>query len=196
MAKDREDDSVHYLNFSDFVENAPTKLTIRLQDDLTHNELADACLEITDEKGEPVETWMTRVDNGYTIRGLSVDKCYTITEKLPREGYLVKFTESYTESGNVELREPEGAKVEFRIPDAPGSVTEGGHLNPASVPETGCIVLENPFVTGRCASAKGRRNSGKLDTGTACGPVAAFDLWIPGKGSGSGGIRSLCGGGH
>lgn len=84
MAKDREDDSVHYLNFSDFVENAPTKLTIRLQDDLTHNELADACLEITDEKGEPVETWMTRVDNGYTIRGLSVDKCYTITEKLRR----------------------------------------------------------------------------------------------------------------
>ena len=67
-------------------------LHIRLQDDLTHNELADACLEITDEKGEPVETWMTRVDNGYTIRGLSVDKCYTITEKLPREGYLVKFT--------------------------------------------------------------------------------------------------------
>lgn len=148
VAKDREDDSVHYLNFSDFVENAPTKLTIRLQDDLTHNELADACLEITDEKGEPVETWMTRVDNGYTIRGLSVDKCYTITEKLPREGYLVKFTESYTESGNVELREPEGAKVEFQIPDAPGSVTEDGHLNPASVPETGCIVLENPFVTG------------------------------------------------
>ncbi|MGN8801305.1 SpaA isopeptide-forming pilin-related protein [Candidatus Merdisoma sp. HCP28S3_D10] len=149
VAKDKENDSVHYLNFWDFVENTPVIVNVRLEDDLTHKELAGAALEITDEAGQSVDAWITRVDNGYTIRGLSVDKSYTITEHMPRDGYLMKFTGARLESANAELSKPEGAQVTFRIQDVPGETMADGKIDREAVPEPTRIILESPFVTGR-----------------------------------------------
>ena len=61
-------------------------------DDLTGNELAGASLQVSDPEGTPVRAWITRVDGGFVIKGLQPDTQYTITENVPREGYLVNFT--------------------------------------------------------------------------------------------------------
>ena len=71
-------DNIQYLHFWNYVENAITEVSIKLVDDMTGNELAGATLTITDEEGKIVDAWITKVENGYTVKGLDVDKNYTI----------------------------------------------------------------------------------------------------------------------
>lgn len=146
--KAEHNDNVHYLSFRDYVENAVTAVRIRLVDDMTGNELADASLQITDPAGNPVEAWITRVCGGYLLKGLDPDTQYTIRENLPREGYLVNFTGVSASSGNTILGEPQGAQVSFMLSDVKTEVTEDGKADKTSIPETTEIILENPFVTG------------------------------------------------
>lgn len=146
--KAQYNDNIHYLSFSDYVENAITAVRIRLVDDLTGNELAGASLQVSDPEGTPVHAWITRVDGGFVIKGLQPDTQYTITENVPREGYLVNFTGAFMEAENGILTEPHGAQISFMLSDVTTGVTEEGKIEKETIPETAEIVLENPFVTG------------------------------------------------
>ena len=146
--KAQYNDNIHYLSFSDYVENAITAVRIRLVDDLTGNELAGASLQVSDPEGTPVRAWITRVDGGFVIKGLQPDTQYTITENVPREGYLVNFTGAFMEAENGILTEPHGAQISFMLSDVTTGVTEEGKIEKETIPETAEIVLENPFVTG------------------------------------------------
>ena len=146
--KAQYNDNIHYLSFSDYVENAITAVRIRLVDDLTGNELAGASLQVSDPEGIPVHAWITRVDGGFVIKGLQPDTQYTITENVPREGYLVNFTGAFMEAENGILTEPHGAQISFMLSDVTTGVTEEGKIEKETIPETAEIVLENPFVTG------------------------------------------------
>lgn len=146
--KAEHNDNVHYLSFRDFVENAVVAVRIRLVDDMTGNELADASLQITDPAGNPVEAWITRTNGGCLVKGLDPDTQYTITENMPRTGYLVNFTGVSIVSDNAVLGAPQGAQVSFMLSDVRTEVTEDGKADKTSIPETTEIILENPFVTG------------------------------------------------
>lgn len=146
--KAEHNDNVHYLSFRDYVENAVTAVRIRLVDDMTGNELADASLQITDPAGNPIQAWITRADGGYVVKGLEPDTQYTITENVPRTGYLVNFTGVSAVSGNAVLGEPQGTQVSFMLSDVRTEVTEDGKADKTSIPETTEIILENPFITG------------------------------------------------
>lgn len=152
--KAEHNDNVHYLSFRDFVENAVTAVRIRLVDDMTGNELADASLQITDPAGNPVEAWITRAYGGYLVKGLDPDTQYTITENVPRTGYLVNFTGAFAVSDNAVLGEPQGAQVSFMLSDVRTEVTEDGKADKTSIPELTEIILENPFVTGEVRAYK------------------------------------------
>lgn len=141
-------DNIQYLHFWNYVENAITEVSIKLVDDMTGNELAGATLTITDEEGKIVDAWLTKVENGYTVKGLDVDKNYTITETAPRDGYLVDFTGASMKSENATIEQPVGEKVRFKLADVATSVNENGKIDKTTVPVRTEILLENPMVVG------------------------------------------------
>ncbi len=146
--KAEHNDNIHYLSFHDFVENAITVVNVKLVDDLTGNELAGASLQVADPEGNPVEAWITKTSDGYTIRGLNPDIQYTITENVPRDGYLVNFTGASINSENGVIAKLHGARVSFMLTDVKTGVTEDGKIDKTTIPEMTKIILENPFVTG------------------------------------------------
>ena len=146
--KAEHNDNIHYLSFHDFVENAITVVNVKLVDDLTGNELAGASLQVTDPEGNPVEAWITKTSDGYTIKGLNPDIRYTITENVPRNGYLVNFTGASINSENGVIAKPQGAQVSFTIGNVQTKVTEDGKIDKTTIPEMTKIILENPFVIG------------------------------------------------
>lgn len=146
--KAEHNDNIHYLSFNDYVENAITVVNVKLVDDMTGNELDGAALQVTDPAGNPVEAWITKTSDGYTIKGLNPDMQYTITENVPREGYLVNFTGASIISENGIVSEPHGAQVSFMLTDVKTGVTEDGKIDKTTIPEITRIILENPFVTG------------------------------------------------
>ncbi len=146
--KAEHNDNIHYLSFNDYVENAITVVNVKLVDDMTGNELAGASLQVTDPAGNPVEAWITKTSDGYTIKGLNPDMQYTITENVPREGYLVNFTGASIISENGIVSEPHGAQISFMLTDVKTGVTEDGKIDKTTIPEITRIILENPFVTG------------------------------------------------
>ncbi len=152
--KAQHNDNIHYLSFSDYVENAITVVNVKLIDDMTGNELAGASLQITDPEGNPVEAWMTKTSDGYIIRGLNPDTQYTITEIMPRDGYLVEFTGVSMTSENGVIAKPHGAQVSFMITDIQTGVTSDGKIDKTTIPELTQITLENPFVTGEVRLTK------------------------------------------
>ena len=169
--KAQYNDNIHYLSFHDFVENAITAVRIRLVDDLTGNELAGASLQVSDPEGTPVRAWITRVDGGFVIKGLQPDTQYTITENVPREGYLVNFTGAFMEAENGILTEPHGAQISFMLSDVTTGVTEEGKIEKETIPETAEIVLENPFVTGE---VRVNKDGEMLESWTLINKFAAF----------------------
>ena len=169
--KAQYNDNIHYLSFSDYVENAITAVRIRLVDDLTGNELAGASLQVSDPEGIPVHAWITRVDGGFVIKGLQPDTQYTITENVPREGYLVNFTGAFMEAENGILTEPHGAQISFMLSDVTTGVTEEGKIEKETIPETAEIVLENPFVTGE---VRVNKDGEMLESWTLINKFAAF----------------------
>ena len=152
--KAQHNDNIHYLSFRDYVENAITVVNVKLIDDMTGNELAEASLQVTDPEGKPVEAWMTKTSDGYTIKGLNPDTQYTITETMPRDGYLVEFTGASMTSENGVIAKPHGAQVSFMITDVQTGVTDDGKIDKTTIPELTQITLENPFVTGEVRLAK------------------------------------------
>lgn len=141
-------DNIQYLHFWNYVENAITEVSIKLVDDMTGNELAGATLTITDEEGKIVDAWLTKVENGYTVKGLDVDKNYTITETAPRDGYLVDFTGASMKSENATIEQPVEEKVRFKLADVAAGVNENGKIDKTTVPARTEILLENPMVVG------------------------------------------------
>lgn len=152
--KAQHNDNIHYLSFRDYVENAITVVNVKLIDDMTGNELAGASLQITDPEGNPVEAWMTKTSDGYIIKGLNPDTQYTITEIMPRDGYLVEFTGVSMTSENGVIAKPHGAQVSFMITDIQTGVTSDGKIDKTTIPELTQITLENPFVTGEVRLTK------------------------------------------
>lgn len=167
----KNDDSTHYVSLNDFVENAITAVKIRLTDNMTGNELADAALQVTDEDGNIVDAWITKVENGYVIKGLDVDTKYTIVETAPRDGYLSDITDASVVSGNTELEAPEENQVSFMIHDVATKTTSSGKLDKTSVPETAEMILENAFVVGEVRLNK---DGEKLESWTLVDKLAAF----------------------
>ena len=146
--KAQHNDNIHYLSFRDYVENAITAVHVKLVDDMTGNELAGASLQVTDPEGNPVEAWVTKTSDGYTIKGLELDTQYTITEIMPRDGYLTDFTGASMTSENGVIAEAHGAQISFMLTDVKTGVTEDGKIDKTTIPEITRIILENPFVTG------------------------------------------------
>ena len=169
--KAQYNDNIHYLSFSDYVENAITAVRIRLVDDLTGNELAGASLQVSDSEGTPVHAWITRVDGGFVIKGLQPDTQYTITENVPREGYLANFTGAFMTAENGIFTEPHGAQISFMLSDVTTGVTEEGKIEKETIPETAEIVLENPFVTGE---VRVNKDGEMLESWTLINKFAAF----------------------
>ena len=169
--KAEHNDNIHYLSFADYVENAITAVRIKLVDDMTGNELAGASLQVTDPEGNPVEAWITKTSDGYTIKGLNPDTQYTITETMPRDGYLVNFTGASMTSENGVIAEPHGAQISFMLSDVKTGVTEDGKIDKATIPEITRIVLENPFVTGE---VRVNKDGEMLESWTLLDKAAAF----------------------
>ncbi len=75
--------------------NKPTVVKITKYDLTNGLELPGAKLEVTDEEGNVVDSW-TSTEEGHYIRHLELDKEYTLTEVLARDGYTsaesIKFT--------------------------------------------------------------------------------------------------------
>lgn len=169
--KAKHNDNVHYLSFCDFIENAVTSLNIRLIDDMTGNELAGASLQVEDPEGNPVKAWITKVSGGYTIKGLEPDTLYTVTETMPRDGYLVSFTGASMSSVNGTITEPHGSRVSFMLEDVTTGVTDTGKLDKTTIPKTAQIILENPFVTGE---VRVNKDGEMLESWTLLQKAAAF----------------------
>ena len=169
--KAEHNDNIHYLSFADYVENAITVVNVKLVDDMTGNELAGASLQITNPEGNPVEAWITKTSGGYVIKGLNPNTQYTITETVPRDGYLVKFTGVSMTSENGVIAEPHGAQVSFMITDVQTGVTSDGKIDKTTIPELTQIVLENPFVTGE---VRVNKDGEMLESWTLLDKAAAF----------------------
>lgn len=164
-------DNIQYLHFWNYVENAITEVSIKLVDDMTGNELAGATLAITDEEGKIVDAWITKVENGYTVKGLDVDKNYTIIETVPRDGYLVDFTGASMKSENATIEQPVEEKVRFKLADVVASVNENGKIDKTTVPARTEILLENPMVVG---NVRINKDGEVLDSWTLTDKMLAF----------------------
>lgn len=164
LADQKYNDGVQYLHYWDYVENAITEVNIKLVDDLTGNELAGASLNITDVAGNPVKAWITKTEDGYTVKGLDVDTDYTITETVPREGYLVDFTGVAIRSQNASIAQPAGPKVSFRLTDIP---IDGK----AAIPERTDIRIENSYVIG---NVRVNKDGEMLESWTLLDQLTAF----------------------
>ena len=164
-------DNIQYLHFWNYVENAITEVSIKLVDDMTGNELAGATLTITDEEGKIVDAWITKVENGYTVKGLDVDKNYTIIETVPRDGYLVDFTGASMKSENATIEQPVEEKVRFKLADVVASVNENGKIDKTTVPARTEILLENPMVVG---NVRINKDGEVLDSWTLTDKMLAF----------------------
>lgn len=169
--KAQHNDNIHYLSFRDYVENAITAVHVKLVDDMTGNELAGASLQVTDPEGNPVEAWVTKTSDGYTIKGLDLDTQYTITEIMPRDGYLTDFTGASMTSENGVIAEAHGAQISFMLTDVKTGVTEDGKLDKTTIPEITRIILENPFVTGE---VRVNKDGEMLESWTWLDKAAAF----------------------
>jgi len=169
--KAQHNDNIHYLSFRDYVENAITAVHVKLVDDMTGNELAGASLQVTDPEGNPVEAWVTKTSDGYTIKGLELDTQYTITEIMPRDGYLTDFTGASMTSENGVIAEAHGAQISFMLTDVKTGVTEDGKINKTTIPEITRIILENPFVTGE---VRVNKDGEMLESWTWLDKAAAF----------------------
>ena len=71
-----------------------------------------------------MEAWVTKTSDGYTIKGLELDTQYTITEIMPRDGYLTDFTGASMTSENGVIAEAHGAQISFMLTDVKTGVTE------------------------------------------------------------------------
>ena len=169
--KAQHNDNIHYLSFSDYMENAITAVHVKLVDDMTGNELAGASLQVTDPSGNPVEAWVTETSDGYLIKGLNPDTQYTITETMPRDGYLVEFTGASIISENGIITDPHGAQVSFMLTDVQTGATEAGKIDKTTIPEMTRIILENPFVTGE---VRVNKDGEMLESWTLLDKAAAF----------------------
>ena len=169
--KAQHNDNIHYLPFRDYVENAITAVHVKLVDDMTGNELAGASLQVTDPEGNPVEAWVTKTSDGYTIKGLDLDTQYTITEIMPRDGYLTDFTGASMTSENGVIAEAHGAQISFMLTDVKTGVTEDGKIDKTTIPEITRIILENPFVTGE---VRVNKDGEMLESWTLLDKAAAF----------------------
>lgn len=169
--KAQHNDNIHYLSFRDYVENAITAVHVKLVDDMTGNELAGASLQVTDPEGNPVEAWVTKTSDGYTIKGLDLDTQYTITEIMPRDGYLTDFTGASMTSENGVIAEAHGAQISFMLTDVKTGVTEEGKIDKTTIPEITRIILENPFVTGE---VRVNKDGEMLESWTWLDKAAAF----------------------
>lgn len=145
----RYDDQIRELSYAGMMENAAVAVQIKLTDDQTGMELAGALLEVTDLEGNLMDARVTQVSNGYLLLGLEVNTPYTIREKVPREGYLEKFTRVSAQTDRVILTQPYGSALTFMLKDMETGNTGTGKLDHASASPAVRLVLENPFVTGQ-----------------------------------------------
>ena len=86
--------------------NLRTTVHISKQDITNGNELPGAELVITDENGTEIEKWIS-TDVPYTIRGLELEKEYTLTEHQAPTGYAIaeSITFKLTQNGNDQRNE-------------------------------------------------------------------------------------------
>ena len=86
--------------------NLRTTVHISKQDITNGNELPGAELVITDENGTEIEKWIS-TDIPYTIRGLELEKEYTLTEHQAPTGYAIaeSITFKLTQNGNDQRNE-------------------------------------------------------------------------------------------
>lgn len=136
------------LDFTEVYENAITQVKVYLKDDMTYKELAGASLNVMDPDGNTVEAWLTRVEDGYLIKGLNTDTEYTIVETIPRNGYLVNYTGEEIVSENAEILNVKDNTLKFIIHDVETGLTEDGSIDKSTIPVVTEITLLNKFVTG------------------------------------------------
>ncbi len=167
----KNDDSVHYISLDDFVENPITVVNIKLIDDITGNDLADAALQVTDKDGNVADAWLTKTEGGYVIKGLNPDTEYTIIETAPRDGYLTDFTGASIESGNAKLDSPKNKHVTFMLEDVPTKTAASGKIDKNTIPEDTNIILENAFAVGE---VKLNKDGEKLESWSLVDKLAAY----------------------
>lgn len=68
--------------------NAPTSFKVSKRDLTNGEELPGAALTIADSEGNTVREW-TSGETPYTVRGLELEKEYTLTETKPADGYTL-----------------------------------------------------------------------------------------------------------
>ena len=163
-------DGLHYLQVHDYVENAVAEVSVQLVDDLTGNELAGAVLNISDANGNPVAAWTTKTEGGYIVKGLNPGVEYTITESVPRDGYLVNFSNAII-SGNAAVLNQSGATLKFKIADVATGVDGNGNIDKDTIPEKVEILLKNPYVVG---DVRVNKNGEMVESWTLLDKVLAY----------------------
>lgn len=88
---DDEDQTVEVFKYDD--------VEISKQDITSKQELPGASLEIRDEKGNVIEQWVSS-NEPHTIKGLEVEKTYTLTETTAPNGYKTAETITFTVEDN------------------------------------------------------------------------------------------------
>ena len=173
LTDEKYNDGTEYLHKWDCVENAITVVNIKLTDDLTGNELSGASLNVKDWSGNLVDAWITKTEDGYTIKGLDVDTDYFITETVPRDGYLTKFTDAVISSENAALGSISagGASVGFKIQDVPTETYWNGITEKFTIPDTTRIEVKNAYVIG---NVRINKDGEMLESWTLLDKVGAF----------------------
>ena len=80
-----------------------TKVEISKLDITTSKELPGAHLQVNDEEGNIVDSWISG-EEAHMIKGLYVGKTYTLTETIAPDGYQVAQSIEFTvdDTGNVQ----------------------------------------------------------------------------------------------
>ena len=80
-----------------------TKIEISKLDITTSKELPGAHLQVSDEEGNIVDSWISG-EEAHMIKGLCVGKTYTLTETIAPDGYQVAQSIEFTvdDTGNVQ----------------------------------------------------------------------------------------------
>lgn len=101
-----EDDSTKTQTITKEITNEQTKISISKVDMTTSQELEGATLEITDEEGHTIDTWISS-NEPHIIQGLTVGKTYFLTETIAPYGFSQASTIEFTVQNTAEIQKIE-----------------------------------------------------------------------------------------
>lgn len=147
----------------DFIfENEPTTVEITKSDLTTGGELPGAKLQVTDKEGNVVDEWISGT-TPHVIRELETGREYTLTEKIPADGYVTAESITFTVENTAEVQKVEMKDDVTKVQISKVDMTDGSsEIEGAKL----YILNENNEVMESWTSGKEPHYVEKLPVGT------------------------------